>query len=603
MRTDERIALLDQMRRVKEQGEKEVQAPEEKTLTLEDALAALSEGKLELEDGRLLEFEICPYFKEEFPFICFKGFYQASQEDESGRILVNHTEGVSQIINWTPQKRAAKTLEQWSNLLVNGMAANRLSAQILKKKSLETVEYFCFEDRIREFDGVTYKDLFLSSIDVVYIRRLDIVQKPGSHASLYLEAVLDGEQEENELQNISKTMTLMYRTEGETRPLFYGVIDKIFIRKDGEDVSLYLEAWDATYLMDTERRIRIFQNPQMTPEELMAEVMCTYPAADYKLNVPKMPIGQLIIQYEETDWEFLNRFFARYKEPLYPNPESECIRVLAGESPDTEQLEWDSLPYTLLQDYGELNRRKENGLGELLEQENVQYQIETYEIASLGNEIRYKGSFWYIGGVERHLEKGILVNSYVLRKEAGLKVLPYFNQRLTGISIDGQIAAAKRDRVQVDMEIDNGGKEGEHYWFPYSTVASSPDGSGWYCMPENGESVRVYFPVADEKEAYVVTNIKAHEPKEGNQVQFTEEGVVIAAGRKQGSILLKKSGEVLLDAVKDISISAGKAVNIVAANEVIMKSETSIRIASEQGADVELKKGKVTIHGMTIHEN
>ena len=27
------------------------------------------------------------------------------------------------------------------------------------------------EDRIREFDGVTYKDLFLSSIDVVYIRR------------------------------------------------------------------------------------------------------------------------------------------------------------------------------------------------------------------------------------------------------------------------------------------------------------------------------------------------------------------------------------------------------------------------------------------------
>ena len=61
--------------------------------------------------------------------------------------------------------------------------------------------------------------------------------------------------------------------------------------------------------------------------------------------------------------------------------------------------------------------------------------------------------------------------------------------------------------------------------------------------------------------------------------------------------------EVLLDAVKDISISAGKAVNIVAANEVIMKSETSIRIASEQGADVELKKGKVKIHGMTIHEN
>ena len=94
------------MRRVKEQGEKEVQAPEEKALTLEDALAALSEGKLELEDGRLLEFEICPYFKEEFPFICFKGFYQASQEDESGRILVNHTS--------VRQKRWSNGVISWS---------------------------------------------------------------------------------------------------------------------------------------------------------------------------------------------------------------------------------------------------------------------------------------------------------------------------------------------------------------------------------------------------------------------------------------------------------------------------------------------------------
>ena len=78
-------------------------------------LASASPRRKELLEQIGLEFEICPYFKEEFPFICFKGFYQASQEDESGRILVNHTEGVSQIINWTPQKRAAKTLEQWSN--------------------------------------------------------------------------------------------------------------------------------------------------------------------------------------------------------------------------------------------------------------------------------------------------------------------------------------------------------------------------------------------------------------------------------------------------------------------------------------------------------
>ncbi len=43
----------------------------------------------------------------------------------------------------------------------------------------------------KAYDAITYKDLFLSSVDMVYIRKLDIVQSPGFHASLYLEAVLD----------------------------------------------------------------------------------------------------------------------------------------------------------------------------------------------------------------------------------------------------------------------------------------------------------------------------------------------------------------------------------------------------------------------------
>lgn len=64
-----------------------------------------------------------------------------------------------------------------------------------------------------------------------------------------------------------------------------------------------------------------------------------------------------------------------------------------------------------------------------------------------------------ISAVWRDILKGDSGQFLCAEKEAGLKVLPYFNQRLTGISIDGQIAAAKRDRVQVDMEIDNGGKK------------------------------------------------------------------------------------------------------------------------------------------------
>lgn len=478
------------------------------------------------------------------------------------------------------------------------------------------------ENNNHKREAVTYKELFLSSMRTEYIRALEIRQELGQHGSMYLEAVLSGETTENEIHGIGETLTLMYEKDGEEKPLFYGVIDKVQTEKDGESLILKLEAWDATRLMDTDKRLITYQDLTMTAKQLMDEIMKTYPGADYKVHVPEEPIGQILVQYEETDWEFLKRVFAKYHAALYPDPAFDAVRLQAGVSPNVEPWNWDDLPFELSQDFEEFNARKENGLSEISSLQNMVCTIASCDIAGLGNQICYKGNAWYIKSLERKIEKGLLTTCYHMAQKEGLMILSYLNPRITGVSINGTIKAVERDRVQVDLEVDAGNKGTSIYWFPFSTVASSSDGSGWYCMPEEGESVRVYFPTDDEKEAYVVTNIESHAPEEGNasdpmgnpnvrnlqtaqgnQVQFTEEGVVIAAGEGQGSIRLKKSGEVILDAIQDITLSAGNAINIVASNEVIMKAQTSIRIASETGAEIEMKKGQVQLHGNLINEN
>lgn len=340
----------------------------------------------------------------------------------------------------------------------------------------------------------------------------------------------------------------MYEKGEEELPLFYGVIDKVQTEKDGDSLILKLEAWDATRIMDTEKRLVTYQDPEMTAKQLADEIMKAYPGADYKVHVPEEPIGQFLVQYEETDWEFLKRFFARYHAALYPDPAFDAVRLQAGVSSDVESWDWDDLPFALSQDFEELNARKENGLSEISCLQNVVCTITSCDIAALGNQICYKGNAWYIKSLERKLEKGLLSSCYHLGQKEGLMILSYMNPRITGVSINGTIKAVERDKVQVDMKTDGGGGT-SNYWFPYSTVASSSDGSGWYCMPEKGDSVRVYFPTDDEREAYVVTNIESHSPEtgdasdpmgnpnvmnlqtaQGNQVQFTEEGVVIAAG-------------------------------------------------------------------------
>uniref|UniRef100_UPI0006D1F578 contractile injection system protein, VgrG/Pvc8 family n=1 Tax=Clostridium sp. NkU-1 TaxID=1095009 RepID=UPI0006D1F578 len=165
--------------------------------------------------------------------------------------------------------------------------------------------------------AITYKDMFLGSVGVVYFRRIKITEKAGEHASLYVEAVLDSDTNENDFHEIKDTVSLMYRKEGKEHVLFYGVVDKVFMNKDGGEWLIRLEARDGTCQMDVERRKRIFQNPQMSVRQLISKVMDSYSGSDHMVHLPDEPVGQLLVQYEETDWEFLRRFFIKIQgKPL-----------------------------------------------------------------------------------------------------------------------------------------------------------------------------------------------------------------------------------------------------------------------------------------------
>lgn len=470
--------------------------------------------------------------------------------------------------------------------------------------------------------AVTYKDMSLSIREAITIENVEILQEPGKHAWMRVKAILDSEMEENDFHGIHEQVFLTYQNGNESQILFYGIIDKISMDKEGDQWILYLDAQDATRHMDIERKNRAYQNPQMTIFQLVEEVMSAYENSDYMIHIPDEPIGQLVVQYEETDWEFLKRFFSKYHVTLYPDTSHSAIRFQASLSPVPEVWEWDHLPYEISQDFNWLEAMKQNGFEELMASQSVSYRLESYDIAVLGSQITYKGASWYLETIRRYLLDGNLRNKYCLKQREGFKVIPYYNEKITGVSIDGLVSGVERDKVQVTMEIDSGGDGANNYFFPFSTVASSSDGSGWYCMPEQGESVRVFFPVDDEKEGYVITNIKGHEPEagnpsdpmgnpgtrsiateQGNQVQFTETGVVIAAGDSNGSVQLNKDGSVVLNGLMDITINAGEEIQIVAGNEVTLTSQTGIKVVNDAGADLEVKSGEIELHGLLINEN
>lgn len=152
MRLDEKIALLERERRQQEKEEKLLAEQKENAQkepvqksTIEKAMEGIRTGEFRLESGELFEFETRTFTDSQIPVVIFRNFFEASQEEAEGAIYVNHTHEVSQILSWPKETIKPVTIEQWANLLVNGMAANRLHAKIVKKEELDFVDYICFD--------------------------------------------------------------------------------------------------------------------------------------------------------------------------------------------------------------------------------------------------------------------------------------------------------------------------------------------------------------------------------------------------------------------------------------------------------------------------
>lgn len=152
MRLDEKIALLERERRQQEKEEKLLAEQKEnarkepvKKLTLEEAMEGIRTGEFRLESGELFEFETRTFTDSQIPVVTFRNFFEASQEEAEGVIYVSHTNEVSQILSWPKEPIKPVSMKQWANLLVNGMAANRLHAKIVKAEELDFVDYICFD--------------------------------------------------------------------------------------------------------------------------------------------------------------------------------------------------------------------------------------------------------------------------------------------------------------------------------------------------------------------------------------------------------------------------------------------------------------------------
>ena len=463
----------------------------------------------------------------------------------------------------------------------------------------------------------TYGEILISPYKFEKILKLKIIREVNEHAKLYLEGIICESDIDKyvETTDDSEVVNVSINKNGSVETLFQGIVTNISINADANVRTMKLEVLSLTVLMDITKRIQSFQDKGITYKNIFLNLSKGYKNSYISDEISKgKAIPGLIVQYKETDWEFCKRLASHFNSCLIPECTLGNIKLHVGTPNSAKSYDIKEFNYSVKKDLKEYRIKSQNYAKNLNEENLISYEIISYKILNLCSKVIFKNRNLYISRVETEMVRGVIQNKYVLKDIKAISTPKIMNNGITGVSLSGSILGVSKDRVKVRLDIDGGGSASGSTWFPYSTVYSSPDGSGWYCMPEVGDAIRLYFPDNEEKNAFATSSVnlksgnsqKRSDPsvksigtKDGKEIVFNNGAVEIIGNGNMlmrltdsGGIEIKSNKKIVLDAKQDIEINGGEKVIIQGKGGVDLKqSSTTLKI----GDDVVITGSKVNI--------
>lgn len=280
--------------------------------------------------------------------------------------------------------------------------------------------------------------------------------------------------------------------------LFHGIVTDFSFSHDSRGTTMYLALASGTVLMDMEPHFRVFQNENALCASIHEGITGAYP--DGRATCTEGGSDRtrgILIQYRETDWEFLKRMAAASGRCLVPDALQKGVRYTVGLPEGTgRDIPADHIRTRL--DMREYMEKTRGGMTWLCTGDMPELVITDREICRIGDRMSYQGREYHICRIETAYRGGECLHTYHLRRKEALSPLPVPHGSITGCSFDASVTGVQRDRVQVEIAGDEWNARDGKAWFLYATVYSSPDGTGWYCMPEPGDSVRLHVPESEE---------------------------------------------------------------------------------------------------------
>lgn len=447
--------------------------------------------------------------------------------------------------------------------------------------------------------------------------KLESKKELNHHGVLSITGLIQQEKEQEYMRIAMKETWVNVKAISETEEevcFFVGILSGMWIKKENQMSILTIEIKTGSFLLDIQPHIRSFQDINFSYSDIIYTCVKAAGGDAIIREKEKEKVKQFLLQYNETDWEFMKRLASYMGVSIISEDATPGKKLYFGHQKKNLIDVFNPESYQIVQDYKKYEKKVILKVEGLILSDMVSYIAQTREIYNLGEFVSFKGQNLIVGKITSWLKGQELYHEYHLITEKNTLLPAVYNLKLSGVSLKAQVTAVNKTMVQVQIEEDENKENCKNCWFDYATVYSTPDGTGWYCMPEVGDKVRVVFPDSDESNAYVSSSVhvgatggrinpdeKSWKNKQGKEILFTStsismknnQGLLIELSDQEG-INIKSNKDITIQSDGNIQIKSQDAgVHIFAENNISM----------QQGAAKIQIDDAINIYGGKIYMN
>ena len=372
--------------------------------------------------------------------------------------------------------------------------------------------------------------------------------------------------------------------------LFQGVLTNLSVASQHELHTMTIEIKTGTFLLDQRPHTRTF-HPSTTTYRSMIKTCLDAANGGFAMRERRdQQARQFTVQYQESDWSFIQRLARRLGVVTFPDVRTAGKRVVLGLTPNANAIDIDFPVYRMTQSTSDPHS--------LIRYERGVYHIETRDIYTLGQAVNFQEKRLVISEINSRLEGSELVHRYALCVLRSSYSAQEPHTAIKGVAMRARVTRVSRDRVQVLIHEDENRRNSGVRWFDYATVYSTPDGTGLFAMPEVGDEVRVLFPNGNESGAYVASSVhletqggrtnpnhKSWKNRQNKEILFTPDALILTNNRGLSIELSDKRG---------ITINSNRGIFLQSDGQIQMNSQAGVTAYGERS--VALQQGSAQVH-------